>query len=159
MIDEDGRDPKQMSPQLEWYVAFARAMFVPASGLAVIGILGCLAIAGLDKFVCSLPLGMFVREGSNDFVGFALWSVLFLVFIRGMGAHTPELMKKLGYTIDHSFGFLSVHIFSTKVSFSLVTCVATLLGAFAMLLIPIGVVIHELRTVWGACVMATSGSA
>lgn len=158
MIDANSQDSKHMSPQLEWYVAFARAMFVPASGLAVIGISSCLAIAGLDRFVCSLPPGMFVREGSNDFVGFALWSVLLLVFIRGMGAHTPELMKKLGDAIDHSFSFLSVHIFSTKVSFSLVACVATLLGAFATLLIPIGAVIYELRTVWGACVMATSGS-
>ena len=158
MIDEDGQGPKQMSPQLERFLTFARFMFVPASGLAALGIVSCLAVGCLGKFWCTLPLDSIIANGSGDFFGFAILEAFSLAVVRGLGGNTPEMIDKMAAAFD-DYSEPGVYMFSTLISSAHFVSLVVLLGAFASLFIPIGIVIYELKAVWSACVMAASGSA
>lgn len=91
----------KMSPDLKRFRAFARTLFKPAATLAILGSLGCLAVAGFGQFECA-EHALIPDSRARDY----LIAPIFCLFTLGM-------LKQGDTQVVRSSEWLKKHLIST----------------------------------------------
>jgi hypothetical protein len=141
---------RKMSQDLKRFRAFARALFKPAATLAILGSLGCLAVAGLGQFECA-DHALIADSHARDYLVAPIGCLFALGMMRLGGRASGEKLRQAREAFElHDFPLIEV--FSTKITFHTFVFVAVMLVLLAMLCIPVGAAFINLKSIWIDCV-------
>lgn len=151
----DANHGRKMSADLKRFRAFARAMYRPASILAAIGALGCLAVAGFGQFSCA-ENALIPDSRARDYIVAPLVCLFLLGAVR-IGGHAGGEKLKQARRAFELYDVTLLKIASLRVSFHMLSFVAVVIFALALLCIPVGIAFINLKSIWTACAVLGAG--